>query len=91
MNTISQIERLTRLAETMGYEVRYEDLGGAGGGRVEFGKRRCLFVDLSLNSIEQLEQIRAALNEDPSLPTGNLPLPLIQDLGLPVPANVASV
>ncbi|MEZ6096084.1 MAG: hypothetical protein R3C03_17980 [Pirellulaceae bacterium] len=87
MKTVQQVERLTKLAEKLGYEIRYEDFGGVGGGRCEFGNRRCLFIDLSLSSIDQLEQLRAALLEDPSLSTNQLPTVLIQDLGLPTSTN----
>lgn len=90
MRIIEQLERLTKLAEAMGYEVRYENLGGVGGGRCEYGRRRCLFIDLSLNSLEQLEQVRAALASDPSLPTTQLPALMIQDLGLAPPAGELS-
>jgi hypothetical protein len=86
VKTIEQMERLTGLAEKLGYEIRFENLGGVGGGRCEFGNRRCLFIDLSLNSVEQLEQLRSALANDPALPTGRLPPIVLQDLGLSVPA-----
>ncbi len=88
MKVIEQLQRLTALAEKMGYEIRYENLGGVGGGRCEFGNRRCLFVDLSFNPLEQLDQIRGALADDPSLPTGKLPPLILEDLGLPVGPNV---
>lgn len=90
MHTIATMERLIALAETMGYEVRYENLGGVGGGRCAWGRRKCLFLDLALNPIEQLEQLRAALLEDPSLAVQRLPEALARDLGLhstrPTPA-----
>ncbi|MBX3417960.1 MAG: hypothetical protein KF851_10185 [Pirellulaceae bacterium] len=87
MKIIEQLGRLIALAEKMGYEIRHENLGGVGGGLCEFGGRRCLFIDLSLNSVEQLEQLRDALSRDPSLPTGRLPSVVLQDLGLPFAAT----
>lgn len=90
MHVIEQLERLTALAEKMGYEIRYENLGGVGGGLCEFSGRRCLFIDLSLNALEQLEQLRESLVRDPSLPTSRLPPVIFQDLGLPVPQSPTS-
>lgn len=82
MSAVLQLERLLGLAEQMGYRIRYENFGGGGGGRCEFGGQRYLFIDLALNTIEQLEQVRTALGQDPGLPVANLPLALRSDLGL---------
>ena len=72
MGAVHQLEHLIALAENMGYRIRYENFGGGGGGRCEFGGQRYLFVDLSLNSIEQLEQVRTALSQDPGMPISGL-------------------
>ena len=72
MGAVTQLERMIALAEKMGYRVRYENFGGSGGGCCEFGGRRYLFVDLSLNTVEQLEQVSAALAKDPTLPAASL-------------------
>ncbi|HMP77893.1 MAG TPA: hypothetical protein PKD54_00435 [Pirellulaceae bacterium] len=69
MKTVEQIETLLELAETAGYRIRYEVLGGVGGGICEFGGNKWLFVDLSLGPMDRLEQVRAALRTDPSLST----------------------
>jgi len=82
MSAVLQLERLLALAEQMGYRIRYENFGGSGGGRCEFGGQRYLFIDLSLNTLEQLELVRSALGQDPGLPLANLPVALRSDLGL---------
>ena len=66
-NTVEQLELLLELARDMGYEVRHEVLGGSGGGACEFAGRKCLFVDMSLNPIDQLEHVSRTLCGDPQL------------------------
>jgi hypothetical protein len=73
MHTVEMLERMKELAENAGYTVRHEWLGGVGGGACEFAGRKWLFVDLSLSVIEQLDQVAAALKDDPAacmLPAG---------------------
>ncbi len=69
MHTVELLEQALSLAEQMGYRVRQEWMGGVGGGMCEFGGRKWLFVDLALNAVEQLEQVRMALETDPGLHT----------------------
>ena len=57
MHTVEMIEQLVGVAEQLGYEVRHEYLGGTGGGACEFSGRKWIFVDLALNSVEQLDQL----------------------------------
>ncbi len=73
MHTVEMFEQLVQVAEHLGYQVRHEYLGGVGGGRCEVGGKKCIFVDLALNSDEQLEQIVEALQEDPAIYTASLP------------------
>ncbi len=73
MHTVELFEHLVRVAGKLGYQVRHEYLGGVGGGRCEVGGKKCIFVDLALNSDEQLEQIVEALQEDPAIYTASLP------------------
>ena len=65
--TIQQLDALILVAQENGYQIRYEYLGGAGGGLCEFGGRKWLFVDLALNAIETLEMVRTSLLSDPSI------------------------
>ncbi len=72
MRTVELLEQALDVAKEMGYRVRHEWLGGAGGGACEFGGRRWIFVDLALSAEEQLEQIAHVLRNDPSLPVTQL-------------------
>jgi hypothetical protein len=82
MHTLEQLERSLELAERMGYAVRQEWLGGIGGGACHFGGRQYIFVDLALSVAEQLDQVTAALRNDPTLDSANPPAALAPLLGL---------
>jgi len=73
MHTVEMFEHLVRVAEHLGYQVRHEFLGGVGGGRCEVGGKKCIFIDLALNSDEQLDQVVEALQEDPAIYTASMP------------------
>ncbi|MCH2179401.1 MAG: hypothetical protein MK106_11420 [Mariniblastus sp.] len=66
-NSVEQLEVLLELAKDMGYEVRYESLGGIGGGTCEYAGRKCLFVDLTLGILEQLDFVSRSLGNDPQV------------------------
>ena len=66
MKTVEKLDRLLDAARAQGYEIRYEYLGGTGGGRCEFHGRKWLFIDLAWNAIESLEMVQAELHKDPS-------------------------
>lgn len=61
MNCITQLDELLRQARNSGFEVRFEYLGGTGGGVCEFNGQRWLFVDLALAADESLEILRESL------------------------------
>jgi hypothetical protein len=65
MHTVELLQGMMETAERAGYTVRLEWLGGAGGGACEFGGRKWIFVDLALSVVEQLDQVAAALADDP--------------------------
>jgi hypothetical protein len=67
MHTVEMLERLKDLAESAGYCLRHEWLGGVGGGACEFAGRKWIFIDLSLPVVEQLDQIASALKNDPTV------------------------
>ena len=67
MHTVELLEECLQVARQLGYHVRHEWLGGVGGGACEFGGRRWIFLDLALNTSEQLEQATRALRADPQL------------------------
>jgi hypothetical protein len=66
MHTVEMLERLKELAENAGYGLRHEWMGGVGGGACEFAGRKWIFIDLSLPVVEQLDQVAAALKDDPA-------------------------
>jgi hypothetical protein len=82
MHTVEMLERLKELAEAAGYTVRLEWLGGAGGGACQFAGRKWIFIDLSLSVVEQLDQITAALRDDPTIGTLPAAVPVQRHLGL---------
>jgi len=82
MHTVELLEQSLETAKELGFEVRHEWLGGGGGGACEIGGRKCLFIDLSLNAIEQLEQVSDALRSDPAIYLLPLPKELRQQLGI---------
>jgi hypothetical protein len=67
MHTVELLKETLETAERLGYHIRQEWLGGTGGGACQFSGRRWIFVDLALNAVEQLEQVREALQDDPAL------------------------
>ena len=81
MHTVEMLERLKELAEQAGYTIRHEWLGGSGGGKCEFAGRKWIFVDLSLSVVEQLDQVAAALKDDPAVWLLDLPVPVTRTLG----------
>ena len=81
MHTVELLERLKSLAEEAGYTIRHEWLGGSGGGKCEFAGRKWIFVDLALSVVEQLDQVAAALKDDPAVWMLDLPVPVTRVLG----------
>lgn len=66
MTAMARFDRLVEYAESLGYRVRYENLGGTGGGACQYGGRKVLFVDLSLGVLDQIDHMRKALSSDPA-------------------------
>jgi len=67
MHTAEALEQTLAVAEELGYRIRHEWLGGNGGGACEFGGSKWIFVDLALNTLEQLDQVAEALRNDPAI------------------------
>jgi hypothetical protein len=65
MHTVELLEAAVTLATQLGFKVRQEWLDG-GGGACELKGQRWLFIDLSLNTAEQLDQVLSALRGEPS-------------------------
>jgi hypothetical protein len=66
-SSVEQLDILLELAKDMGYEVRYESLGGVGGGTCEYAGSKCLFVDITLGLLDQLDSVSRALGNDPQV------------------------
>ena len=64
MHTVEALQAALGLAEKAGYEVRYEWLGGGGGGACEVKGRKLLLLDVALGPREQLEIVLDALHRD---------------------------
>jgi hypothetical protein len=60
MNTVELLDEALQTARSLGFTVRQDWLSGSGGG-CEIKGQRCLFVDLSLTPIEQLDQVLSAI------------------------------
>jgi hypothetical protein len=77
MHTVELLQQAVELAARVGYQVRQEWLGGAGGGGCELRGRKILFLDLALGPAEQLDQVIDALRREP----GAAGLPMPHELG----------
>ena len=73
MHTVELYETTKRFAESIGYQVREENLGGIGGGACEVAGRKCLFIDVSMSSVDRLEQLVSAVGRDPLIYTVDVP------------------
>ncbi|MDP6443221.1 MAG: hypothetical protein QGG36_28530 [Pirellulaceae bacterium] len=69
MHTVELLEESLQVAQQLGFQVRHEWLGQGGGGACEFGGQKWMFVDLALNTIEQLDQVVEALQNEPGIHT----------------------
>ena len=76
MHTVEMLEQSLQAAQALGYTIRHEWLDGNGGGACEFGGKKWIFVDLALNTVEQLEQVSEALQDDPRVSQATLPTPI---------------
>ena len=76
MYTVELLHQAIEIAGSLGYEVREEWLGSAGGGSCEYGGKKWIFLDLAYNPVEQFEQIGEVLCQDPAIHLIELPDPL---------------
>ncbi|MFO7908032.1 MAG: hypothetical protein ACQESR_24595 [Planctomycetota bacterium] len=88
MHTVELLEEACGVAESLGYKIRQEWLGGTGGGACEFAGRKWIFIDLALNAIEQLDQVATALRNDPSIYFASMSSPLQQLLEIHVEPRI---
>lgn len=64
MHTVAQLREALRTARQLGYEVRQEWLGGAGGGACELRGRKILVLDLAMGPADQLHVVAEALRAE---------------------------
>ena len=67
MHTVELLEEAKAIAKSLGYGIRHEYLGGIAGGSCEIGGTKWIFIDLALNTIEQLEQVTDSLRDCPGV------------------------
>ena len=66
MHTVELMHEALETAQQLGYGIRHEWLG-TGGGACELSGRKWIFVDLAMNSQEQLEKVCETLQQEPRL------------------------
>ena len=76
MHTVELLEEAIAAAKRAGYEVREEWLGGTGGGHCEIKGQKCIFLDLAVGPLDQLELVLETLSGEPSI----VPLPMSSQL-----------
>lgn len=64
MHTVELLEEAIRAAGALGYGLRQEWLGGAGGGACEIKGQKLLFIDLSLSVPDQLQIVLDLLHRE---------------------------
>lgn len=81
MHTLDLLDQAIATAKDLGYQIRREWLDGQSGGVCEIAGQRWIFLDLSLSSLEQLDQVLEALRTDPALEQAPLSPQMSQILG----------
>jgi len=82
MHTVEMLEQALALAGRLGYKIRQEWLGGSGGGACEIAGQKCFFVDLAVDSSDQLDQLVETLQGDPGIYAAELSPELRSLLGV---------
>jgi hypothetical protein len=60
------------VARRLGYQIREDDLDGAGGGHCSFHGKKWLLVDVTQDVDDQLRDVLDALRQEPEALAGNL-------------------
>jgi hypothetical protein len=82
MHTVEILEQALDLTAHLGYKIRQEWLGGAGGGGCEVAGCKVLFLDLAHGPADQLDQVLDTLRREPAAATLPMPHELRELLGL---------
>ena len=67
MHTVELLDVALAAARRLGFCVREDWLGDAGGGTCEFGGQKWIFLDHGLDVAEQLAVVAGALSADPGI------------------------
>ena len=67
MHTVELLEQAVSVATQLGYQIRYEWLGGIGGGGCLIKGEKWIFLDLAQTPIEQLGQVIEAIRTEPNV------------------------
>ena len=67
MHATALLAEAVDLARQLGYQIREEDLEGAGGGHCTFGGKKWLLLDVTQSPREQLADVTDALREEPGV------------------------
>jgi hypothetical protein len=62
---VALLAEAVELARKLAYQIREEDLEGAGGGHCTFGGKKWLLLDVTQSAREQLADVTDALREEP--------------------------
>lgn len=76
MHTVELLEQTLELLKKLGYSIRQEWLGAAGGGGCEVLGRKIFFLDLALDPGEQLDATLATLRREPEVAKMTMPCEL---------------
>ena len=76
MHTVELLSQAIDVARKLGYQVREDELEGAGGGHCLIGGKKLLLLDLTQTHQEQLRDVTDALRTEPDLQTLALSAPL---------------
>lgn len=69
MDALAQLDHVVELFERLEIDVRWEHLGGDGGGLCQVPGKRMVFIDLDADHVTQLAQSVRALASLPELAT----------------------
>jgi len=73
MHAANLLEEALAVARQLGYEIRYECLGGSGGGACHYADKKWMFVDLAAETDDQIERVLQGLARDPATAGCQLP------------------
>ena len=80
MDTQDKIDLLVDLAKSLQFTVRYENMGGSGGGICTIRGKQLLFVDLDADSATAYERLLLALADNADIDAIYLKPEIRQDL-----------